>query len=198
LPDLAGPSVVAPRRLPSGALVRASSPDSSSTAAVMAGPVPNRSLPPRRAWIPMVGAAQNPRRVPTDGAHPLYPRPAIDLPQVAWVPMSLALAPPRVPTEALAFAYAVDVTRVPLRSPSFLPIPERTTAATDPSLDWARRAAVTYVSWLRLSPAPFLKLSIPDPFEALTVVQLRATWPDADPPALAPGLSPRRTFPMNP
>jgi len=199
-PEPAGALSGAPPVLPAGALVRAASPDSSSTAAVMAGPVPSRSLPPIRAWLPMISAAYEkaPRRVPTDGSHPLYPRPAIDCPEVASAPTSLAMAPPRVPTEALAFAFAVDPTREPLRSASFLPIPERTTGATDPTLDWARRAAVTYVSWLRLGAAPFLKLSIPDPFEALTVVQLRATWPDTDPPATAPGLPSRRTLPLNP
>ncbi|MGB2820565.1 MAG: hypothetical protein WBF17_06255, partial [Phycisphaerae bacterium] len=46
----------------------------------------------------------------------------------------------------------------------------------------SRQVLLATAPHLRAKPAPFLRLAIPDPFAAITAVQLRSAPPDDEPP----------------
>jgi len=65
----------------------------------------------------------------------------------------------------------------------------------DPTREAARRIVVSRIRSFREKPAPFLRLTIPDPFAALNAVAFRRRVPDDAPPARAPRVPGRPPVP---
>jgi hypothetical protein len=125
---------------------------------------------------------QVPRLPATRKGPPLRPRPLPD-------DLPLSGMRPEPPQEA-QFP-AGDRVRLPgpdVNQPAPLPLlavpaPDRTT--DDPTADFSSAAAQSASVPVRTAPAPFVKLSLPDPFENRDVIRLRQTPPEKDEPVSA-------------
>jgi len=94
-------------------------------------------------------------------------------------------APPR------AFATGPEPGQPPILE--IAPVPRPRDSDVDPTSEWSRRAALSEATVLRTQPAPFLRWTIPDPFELTRLTPLRDALPETDPPLsspLRPPLSP--------
>ena len=97
--------------------------------------------------------------------------------------------PPPVPEMAVAPLVrlaAVDVNEVPPLPILAKPVPDRASLA-DPTMEASTAAAVANAIPVRISPAPFVRLNLPDPFEHHHAVRVR-TPPAEDivPPVVIP------------
>ena len=73
----------------------------------------------------------------------------------------------------------------------------RATADNDPTLDQSRRAALAGVPRLRHKTAPFLRVTIPDPFALAETIRLGVPPDDDDPPAPPPDVPPAPKLPLS-
>ena len=112
--------------------------------------------------------------------------PAIQRPETTLGPLPLEIGP--LPKARLAVAPPLCSVRP---EPADLASPARparhdtgrATITTDPTVAPSRQAVATPRPVLRSSPAPFLRLSIPEPFEVIEAIGIRPDLPDKDPPA---------------
>ncbi len=150
-----------------------------------------RGIPPSQATAGEIpGGAAAPRPLPADAPYPLHGRPALDVPPIASV---WDLPPPRaLPALPLARADAPDPSRP-------MPLPAgRPALADDPAAALAAELILSVAAPLRSAAAPFLRLAIPDPFEAITAVHLAQPPPDTAPPIAPFDTPPRPTLPTGP
>jgi hypothetical protein len=87
-------------------------------------------------------------------------------------------APPR------AFATAPEAAQPPILE--IVPVPRPRDGDVDPTTERSRRSALSEVSVLRTQPAPFLRWTIPDPFELTRLTPLRDAPVETDPPLSSP------------
>jgi len=163
-------------------------------------PSPSSALvpAPRGTWRPpLADVLRLPRLLPSEHDRPVRPRPVADLPLLGRG--SPSLPPPRLPPATpQARAASPDPNRLPLLPAGSRPNPNHADATSDPTLGQARQALLWTIGGLRRSPAPFLRLTIPDPFEAVTAVQFRHCPADDDTPAVLPDLPGRPTLTVKP
>ncbi|HUT34972.1 MAG TPA: hypothetical protein VNE39_15890 [Planctomycetota bacterium] len=196
-PEIAAtPGIVRFLRTGSGAYVVA--PDATDLVRLRLGPDAAPGLPPRVAALPAARPVQGHRWLPTNLQWAMRLRPLPDSSAVEEAPDPFAVRPPRMLLRPPAVASSPEVTQAPLLSVAFLPKPDRPAPTSDPTWDHSYRAAIARKPELARPAAPFLRLTIPDPFETASLVQLRHPLPDADPPSAAPGLPDRPTFPVKP
>jgi hypothetical protein len=150
---------------------------------------------PYRTWLPRAEAVARP--LPGDTSlRALRARPALDVPPLA----DAALAAPRLPPVRLAAApaFAVaspDPAQVPVNSIARAAPTDLPDLTTDPAPDESRRAAVRKMPALRQTPAPFVRISLPDPSpQGDAPAPKNAPADDADAPVAAPGLPGRVTL----
>jgi len=175
-----GPADAAPRAF-------AESPQSSPTAIVPA---------PFRTWLPAPVTSDQPRRLPGDQVRPLRAGPALDVPPVADA--AVLLAPParvRLPGVLPPAIASPDPAHVPVDSIAVRATLGDRADVEDPTAQEAARSVTAATPPLRQTPAPFLKLSIPDPSPLAGAPALKIPPPDDDPPVTAPGLPARVTLP---
>jgi hypothetical protein len=172
------------------------SPDPTVLLGLLTGSGLSASMVPRRSWLPPANPPAAPHRLSSDGRYSLVSRPVRDLPPLAFAPAPFTPSLPELPTTPRAYAALPDPAQVPLQSAAFASRPDRPTVAADPTLDFSQQRVLSPILGMRLSPAPFLRLAIPDPFELVTAVELHRPLPDDDPPAPAPGLPERPPLPV--
>lgn len=156
-------------------------------------------LPDRLRPLPQADVPAQPRRLQSEVPIQRRPRPALDLPPLAggdFDPMRPAR--PELPSGPKAYVASPNPD-----TPPPLPVLARQqteviAVTTDPTVDRSRQAALVVVSVLRDQPAPFLRLTIPDPFEHIRLVQLRMPPPDADEPASPTSRPPVPAMPVKP
>ncbi len=196
-PGLAAtPALVRFLRTSSGAYAVA--PDAGDVLSVKLGPDAAPSLSPRVSSVPAARPAEGHRWLPKSLQWAMSLRPVPDSPPLDRASNPLALRPPRFLLAPPAAGSSPDVTAEPLVSVAFLPRPDRPAVASDPTWGNSYGAAIARKPELVRPPAPFLRLAIPDPFETMSLVQLRNPLPDSDPPSRAPGRPPRPAFPVKP
>jgi hypothetical protein len=155
-------------------------------AALVPAPVPS--------LLPPVEMPQGPRLPPSRLGVP--DRPVAGPPPPAW--QADPPPPPRLPALPPARVGSPDPACPPLLWGGARYRPGRPSPTSDPVLDLSRQAALAARPPLRESPAPFLRLTIPDPFESVAAVRLREPPPDDDPPASAVELPPGPVLPAKP
>jgi hypothetical protein len=155
------------------------------------------------------GVAPLPRKVPAKVQNPEPTvKTAASLPAIAFAPLtSVALTPPRervpfdlgagaegvparpaLPVAAAISERARDVSLPPAMPTLGRPLHERT-SLEDPTSEFANAAVASPAVNVPLGSAPFVKVSLPDPFELGDQVKPKV------PPAAEPGLQPA---PVNP
>jgi hypothetical protein len=164
-----------------------------------AAPVPPGSstlvpMPPAW-WLPAAITVHGPHALGPVTQRPLFLRGTPDLPPVAerrsppWTPpVQLAAGP-------LARADAPDPAAVPMPALRHRPNIDRPDAAYDPTEDQSRQRALAAVTSLRKAAVPFLRLTIPDPYETRAALEFRKVLPDADPPAACLAMPQRPALP---
>ncbi len=136
---------------------------------------PSLPLPPNQGQVPRLPAGRQ--------GPPLRPRP---------LPDGLPLTGPRPQPPQEPRLPAGDRVRLPgpdVNQPTPLPVlaapaPDRS-AAEDPTADFSSGAAQSAAVPARRGPAPFAKVSLPDPFENRNAVRLRQPPPERDDPVTA-------------
>jgi hypothetical protein len=161
-------------------------------------PPPTAIVPaPFRTWLPAPVTGSQPRPLPGDQARPRRAGPAVDVPPVADAGM--LLPPPtrvRLPAVLPMAVASPDPAHVALDSVAVrATASDRADLSEDPTAHEARRSVTAATPPLRQTPAPFLKLSIPDPSPLAGAAELKNPPPDEDPPVSAPGLPARVTLP---
>lgn len=124
-------------------------------------------------------------------ANPVRPRALADEPPLAHNKAEPS-RPQRseLPTVALVRLPAVDAERPALLPTLAQPVLDRE-PLTDPTTDASLKAALAAVPPERTTPAPFVRESLPDPFENGQVVKVRTPPADADAPYTGPPRLPR-------
>lgn len=197
VPDIASMPPLG-RRLRTGPAAYAAYSDAGQVAGMKLGVDAGHGLSPRIAALPGALAVRPPRRLPSDGPQATRLRPTADYPPLAWDTDPFSPRPPSMPITARAYGLSPDPAQSPMLSAAFLPLPDRPALAGDPTWSHSAESAIARRVELDHKAAPFLRLTIPDPYELIALVQLRKTPPDADPPSQAPGLPSRFTFPVKP
>lgn len=149
------------------------------------GPEPFTIFPvPIRSWLPPAVMTDQPRALPAQGK-------AASLPQVSSSevpPLAPIASPERTPlaTPPLAQVSGPDASRFTtwiVSNPA--PGARSSTVGFEVPTDPATEAAIPPAKGLRETPPPFLRLSIPDPFEQLTTAELRNPPPESEAPFFA-------------
>lgn len=158
-------------------------------------PPPTAILPmPYRTWLPAAESPVAPRAVPGEAGRPLRAAPATDVPPLA----DAGILPPPTPVRLAAVVPAAvaspDPGQVPVNSIASRGPPGQGELADDPTAHESNRSVIAATPPLRQTPAPFLKLSIPDPSPVAGGPVLQNPPPDEDPPLTAPGLPARVTL----
>ena len=153
---------------------------------------PNTIFPvPVRTWLPPAETGEKAGRLPGD-QRPASSSP-VSLPESPLPAPDVTLPEPRVlPARDLAFATAPDPALVTVwiaTSPApetrgRPPASDRPQLATDPTAEITRAFPVTAPTGLRETPPPFLRIALPDPFEQISIAELRPAPPEIDPPVL--------------
>jgi hypothetical protein len=153
---------------------------------------------PSVAYVPPAAMAAQPRAAEAALQKALHRRPCTDLPSVAWQsdfgPANLYLPPTGPP----GYAASPDAARItpPWRDmPADIASPDTTTDAVP---DQARRATLAMAPKLRQTPAPYLRLTIPDPLEPIAPLRFDDPPPDRQPPATVSDYPPRPVLPVIP
>ena len=142
---------------------------------------------PIRPFLPPAITSDQPRLLSGDQ------RVATSAPIAASEIPPLAVTPPepvRLPAAPLARAAAPDpaqftvwITTSPAPEARGLPPKwDRPQLTTDPTEEKSRTIAFAPPGGLRESAVPFLRITITDPFEQITIAELRNPPPDVDPP----------------
>ena len=206
---LAPPDAPGPAKKPNRLIVRASKPDEGDGSTFTfpedkGGQLLSRLLAPS-ATLPREKPQPRPRRSPKAIEQPTPPLPplttiptlAAERPRRTLPPQSL-LTPeqatdspdvarslpetPRFPVGALVRVPSVDVDRPLGLAAVAQPLPDRA-ALADPTLPAARLAVLAAPLPERTTPAPFLRLTLPDPFEHRDAVRLRRQPREAEMPS---------------
>ena len=183
-------------------------PDATADAAPAFAPVPlpgapqepwrsDRLIPvPVRSWLPPAEVYRGSELLPSEAKRPAGLRPTADEPPLAPPSSLLPVSRPPLPAGPLARAASPDVAGLPADSLTGSS-PGEADPAGDATLDPSRQTVLATAAGLRQGPAPFLRLTIPDPFEAITAVQLRRPPPDDDAPVAASDLPARAPLPTS-
>jgi len=136
---------------------------------------PSVPLGPNQGQVPRLPAA---RKGP-----PLRPRPLTD-----DLPLSRTRPEPPHETQFPA-GERVRLPGPDVEQPAPLPmlavpVPDRT-SSDDPTADFSSAAVQSAAAPVRAAPAPYVKLSVPDPFENRDVIRLRQTPPEKSDPVTA-------------
>lgn len=146
------------------------------------------AIVPLRSVLPPAGTSEQPRLVPGDlRISSSAPFSSGELPPLATsaAPVSLEL-----PVSPLPPATAPDPAQLTVWITSG-PAPDsrarppqwdRPQLATDPTAEVSRTLVLTSPGGLRESPPPFLRIAIPDPFEQISIAELRNPPPDDEQP----------------
>ena len=164
-------------------------------AAAQAWPTSMLGAVPGRSYLPSAVFTTDPRRAEAAKQHAIGLRATFDRPVVAWDTGLAPQSPYLTPAGPLAYTPSTDsAALVPaLRATSA--DQERAVPAADPAMEASRGKLLSTVPEMRCRPAPFLKLSIPDPAESLVPIRLTKPPPDIDPPAASYQLPPKPPLP---
>src|SRR5688500_9480567 len=159
-------------------------------------PPPTTILPlPYRTWLPPAGGPSAPRPLAGESARPMRAGPALDVPPLADAAAPPAPSPVRPPAVAPPAVASPEPGRMPVTAVASGAAPR---VLADPVTERAVRASAQAVTAaappLRETPAPFLKLAIPDPSPVAGGPELRNPPADQDPPVTAPGRPARVTL----
>lgn len=159
---------------------------------------------PFRPWLPPAESAEKPRvvsgdqRVPNSAPFSLptapLPSPDVALPAPLALPATareFSIGPnPALITVWIATSPAPEMRGRP-------PAWDRPQLATDPTEAIIRTAPLATPTGLRETPPPFLRVSLPDPFEQITIAELRTPPPETDAP-VASFFRPPVSLPVDP
>jgi hypothetical protein len=139
-------------------------------------------LKPHVAPLPPAGSGAATIVVGDERKTPQRAQPAFDRPPLAAD--ADPQRPQRVlwPAAALAYAPSANPDATPSLRYVGLPIPDTVTPQDDPTSESARAALLAGTSVPAPVPPPPLRLTIPDPFENVRVVQLANPPAERDPP----------------
>jgi len=170
--------------------------------APLAAPVPWPSstiVPvPKGSWLPPAEIPAGPRLAAAADPPPLRSRRAADLPPLADVAGPPAPAARKLDVAPLVAAPAPDINVLPILPTRLGFQSERMAAFADPTRDQSREAAVAAEPPYRQSLAPFVKLTIPDPFQLQNEIRLRQSPPDNEPPVTSKSRPPKPVLPTKP
>ena len=124
---------------------------------------------------------------------PARARPALDTPPLVMNDKTVLAALPAFQAAPKVRVEGPDPLKVPPLVTSSRP-PETLSPAADPTEEASRQIALAALTVLRTQPAPFLRLTIPDPFEHLKAVRLRSTPTEPIEPASPVGRPPLPPF----
>lgn len=145
-------------------------------------PVPIRSFLPPAVTPDQALVLPGDRRMATSAP---FSSGEIPLPVTASAPGPILLTVPHLPaaTSPDPLLWSVWITSNPTpESRGRPPQWDRPQLTTDPTSEGSRELALAPPSGLRESPPPFLRISIPDPYEQITIAELRNPPPDDEPP----------------
>ena len=161
-------------------------------------PVPFRSWLPPAETLEKAGSLPGDQRPVTSPPYPIAENP-LSPPDVS-LPEPLTL-----PARDLAQSVSPDPARITVWIATS-PAPEtrgrppawdRPQLATDPTTEVTRAFPVDAPTGLRETPPPFMRLTIPDPTEQITIAELRTPPPEIDPP-VTPFTRPANLWPASP
>ena len=138
---------------------------------------------PEKRWIPAAIVIRNPRLLPVDRPGPASPRVSADSPPVASLTAPPPWAPRLLPVGPAPRADLPDSSKLPgvvtraRQAPHVLP------PTDDPTAQQSGQLSVQVIDKFPRSPAPFLKIAIPDPFPAAADLKLAQPPSDQDQPA---------------
>jgi hypothetical protein len=144
---------------------------------------------PVRPWLPPAESAEKPRVVPGDQRIPATA--PFSLPTAPLPSPDIALPAPLVlPATPREFSIGPNPAHIIVRiatnpTPDTRGRPpawERPQLATDPTGAIIRAAPLATPTGLRETPPPFLRVSLPDPFELINIAELRPPPPETDAP----------------
>ena len=146
---------------------------------------------PVRPYLPPADARPVPLLLPAEMPRRLAQRPMSSPPELAQMPSDPPGRPPKLFVLPARHVAAPDpASLVGLPSQRRVNI-DRPSALDDPTAANSRAMASATQPSYRQSPAPFLKLVLPDPFEVINALKLSSPPADNDPPALTPALPPK-------
>ncbi len=159
---------------------------------------------PVRTWLPPADSFEKTSALPGDQRIPKTAPFSLPETPLASPPVSLP-APLVLPATPLANAIGPDPTRVTVWIATS-PAPEtrgrpptwdRPQLATDPTETIIHAAPLAPPTGLRETPPPFLRVSLPDPFEQINIAELRTPPPEIDAP-VASFFRPPVSLPVDP
>ncbi len=150
----------------------------------------------RSRLLPPTETPSGPRILPEERRSTAKRRPTLDVSLLTSETDPARPTVPFLPAGLLVSAPSPDPVVAPPLAPIARLIPDVPTVSSDPTGDGSRRAAMTILSVLRDQPAPFLRLTIPNPFENAQAVRVRTPIPDADEPAASSSRPPLPPFPV--
>ncbi len=169
----------------------------SSLPCLLAAPQPSATPTLTGEWrgppLPAARLRREPRCLASELRRPLRLRPIAAMPPLGGQPGPLTEAPRPMPVGPPVREDSPGLDRLPEVSTQYMQrYPARSSPWDDPTRAASRQALLATAPHLRAKPAPFLRLTIPDPFAAITAVRLREPPPDAE------GPEPNRDLPERP
>jgi len=135
------------------------------------------------AALPAARLRDRPLPVASESRRPPRLRPIAAMPPLGGEPGPLTEAPRPIPVGPPIRQDSPSLERLPEISTQYLRYNlARSSQWDDPTRAASRQALLATTPHLRAKPAPFLRLTIPDPFAAITAVRLRSAPPDAEAP----------------
>ena len=178
---------------PSAAGQPAAPPETAAPAALEFGPLPPQFTAPAKAAVPVLVAMSaearlrpaeahlRPRPLATDRLRPPTFPPIAGRPPLASCTAPLTAKPVPLAAGPLARAESPDLRRMPAIAMYPRPYSGRLQPADDPTEAPGRAVLLSTRSTGRQTVAPFIRIAIPDPFEQINALRLRACPPDDDP-----------------
>jgi len=169
-----------------------------SAAGPQVWPSPTLAPAPIRSHMPPIAPPTSARLLGVEKDHSVRARGMADLPPLLADAGPAVPAAPRLRAELPASAASLDERTLLFVLGNTPPDTARSSPTSDGVEVLARQVVLTRITGQRQSPEPFLRLGIPDPFEAAAAVALRRPPADAEPPATVPIVPARVTLPVNP
>lgn len=151
---------------------------------------------PGRWYLPSAVLERHGRPAEVATLPSLRLRPTADLPPLAALAGPPLAGPYLVPSGPLAYTPSPEVARLTAPWRPVEADPERATAAGDPALEAVRRRLLSAIPEQRQKPAPFLRLTVPNPLELPQEVRLSQPRADTDGPARDFDLPPKPVLPL--